>query len=83
MCFSQNVLKKFYYKYTKKYQNNLCRFCNEHVEDINHVFNQCSKVDVSTLKFQCIRNGVGYNLSNLFTDGKLKKYVELFILKNL
>lgn len=82
----------FYYKlsfyhnplnsYLNKYGNadtNLCRFCNTEVEDVYHIFGECSCMDYRSLKMACVRKNVQFNVSELLTNPKVKINCEKFL----
>ena len=82
MCFTQNNLKEFLFslKNTKE-KDNLCRFCASNVENVNHIFTGCFKLDYGKMKNRCKRFKIDYNVKNLLTNYKLKNCGEVLLQK--
>ena len=81
LSFNQNFLNRFQ-KYIKKSNTDKCRFCNHHVEDIDHIFSQCENIEYDQIKLACIQKHVPFKVKNILTDTRVKIDVQKFILKN-
>ena len=81
LSFRQNFLNDWQL-YIKKRDNSLCRFCDNHVESIDHVLGNCTQLNYEKLRMSCVRHNLQFNVINLLLNNKLKLDMELFILKN-
>ena len=80
LAFEQNELNRFTFKINRS-DSDMCRFCQNHVENVNHIMTGCHNLDYDDLKLACARENVKFEVSNLLIDTRVKYYVELFLKK--
>ena len=79
LSFKQNLLNDFKHVYIDNNVSPLCRFCNTHIESIEHVLINCTSLNYTKLQNNCERLKIEYNVKNLLGDLKMKYCVERFL----
>ena len=84
LSFKQNFLNKWNFTGNSsiKSDTDLCRFCKNNIEDVEHILCECSSLDYSVQQIACSYNKVELNTKNLLGNVKMKYDVEKFLVKN-